>query len=274
MKSLFSKTFLLSLLLSAVCTGVSSTAYGQIWTDHNEHDPGIVSVEAMIPAFDDFLGAEAPSSTWELYTRFPVTGNLSVIASLPVSHFETSGRALADISETSIGNPFLGVRIKTTSHNVDIDAGVRLPVASNDDTGLLTGILIDNHSLSRFTTETTTFSGVLRYHRDWESGLILRAGIGPEIWLPDEGSELIATYYGQLLYRSDPLTLGAGFSGLNLVTESDISFGDRTLTDIGILGSYRFGNFRTGAFLRFPLDDEISDFLDFVLGINLGFVLN
>lgn len=252
-------------------------AYGQIWTDYNEHDPGIVSAEAMIPSFDNFLGAEAPSAAFELYTRFPVGDNLSLIASLPVSHFEAGGSAFGDISETAIGNPYIGGRFGSrNSTEISFEAGVHLPLASADDTGLLTGQLLENHNLGRFLTETMTLSGLLRYRQDRESGIVLRAGGGPDLWIPTEdgpSTELAVTYYGQMLYRADAITVGAGFTGLTLITDDDLSYGDRTLNDLGVMGSYRSGNFRTGAYLRVPLDDEVNDFLNFVLGIHAGILL-
>lgn len=259
------------------CTAPTAV-YGQIWTDHNDHDPGIVAVEVMVPSFDDALNAEAPSSALELYARFPVAENISLIASLPISHFEASGSFLGgDVSETALGNPYLGARFGGDRlNNLNFELGARVPVASEDDTGLITGLLIENHVLGRYLTETVTLTGMVRYQRDQESGIVLRAGGGPDVWIPTKGgpaTELVITYYGQILYRSDALTLGAGFTGLTLITDADLSYGDRTLNDLGVMLSYNSGGFRIGGHLVVPLDDEVNDFLNYTLGVHAGFAL-
>lgn len=269
---------LLSIFALATCLltlAAASTGYGQVWTDFNEHDPGIVAVEAMIPSFDELLGADSPSSAYELYTRFSISDNLTLIASLPISHYESSGTIFGDISETAVGNPYIGARFGSSpTTGMNFEAGIHLPLSSSDDTGLLTGLLIENHTLGRFLAETTTLSGAVRYYREQDSGLIIRAGGGPELWIPNEGdTELSLTYYAQLLYRADDLTFGAGLTGLTLITEGDLSYGDRTLNDIGLMGSYRFSGLRLGGYLRVPLDDEVNDFLNFVLGVQLGILL-
>jgi len=264
--------------LFIITSTAPASVYGQIWTDYNEHDPGIIAVEVMIPSFDNALNVEAPSSALELYARFPVAENISLIASLPISHYEATGSFLGgDVSETALGNPYLGARFGSErSGDFNFEFGARVPVASVNDTGLLTGQLIENHVLGRFLTETVTLTGMVRYQRDQESGIVLRAGGGPDVWIPTEGgpaTELVITYYGQILYRSEALTVGAGFTGLTLITDADLSYGDRTLNDLGVMLSYDSGGFRIGGHLKVPLDDEVNDFLNYTLGVHAGFVL-
>jgi len=271
---------LVSFALILIIVYVPNTVYGQLWTDHNTHDPGIVSLESLIPALDNFIGAESPSSVYEIYTRFPVTDKLSVVASLPVSHFESTGSVAGDISETSVGNPFLGVRFGNPSRGLNIEGGTRLPISSTEGDGLLTGLLVENYSLGRFLPETTTITGVVRYSQTWESGFLVRAGVGPDILLQNEGdTELTLTYFGQIIFSPGPLSLGAGFSGVTNTTAEDLSFGDRSLPDrslpdVGILASLQIGSLRPGANFRIPLDGDVNDFLDYIVGLNLGVVLN
>ena len=268
-------TTLVSFALILIMIHLPFTVYGQLWTDHNTHDPGIISLESLIPAFNNILGVESPSSTYEIYTRFPVTNQISVIASLPVSHFESAGSVSGDISETSVGNPFLGVRFGTPSRGLNIEGGTRLPISSADGEGLFTGQLIENYSLGRFLPETTTINGVIRYTKNWDPGFFIRVGVGPDLLLPKEGdTELTLTYYGQFIFSTGPLSLGAGFSGLTVTTSEDLTFGDRSLTDIGFLASLQFGRLRPGAHIRLPLDKEVNDFLDYIVGLNMGVVLN
>lgn len=262
----------LNFLAGVILLTIVTPGYSQIWTDYNDHDPGIVSVEAMIPSLENFTTIDAPSASYLIYSRFSVGNNIWLTASLPVSHFKNKS---ADISETSIGNAYIGGRFGSShSNGINFETGVYLPLAKNDAEGLATGIISDINNLSRYLPETTTLTGRLRYYRDSDSGFIIRAGAGPDILIPKSGeSELFVAYYGQFLYRVNTLTLGAGLTATSIVTEKNLSFGDRTNSNIGIMSSLDFGGIRAGAYLRLPLDDEVNDFLNYVLGLHFGIIL-
>lgn len=253
--------------------GLHATASAQtVWAD----GPGLeseVGIELMIPSFDDLFGTEFPSSALLLHVRAPIGRAISLNGELPVSHLSADGGT----SETDIGNIYLGLRFHGVSPGLDFDIGGRIPTAPSDGSGLVTGMLLENYSLGTYMPKTVSLNSSANYFWQGESGLIIKTGGGPDVLIPtgdlSGDAELFVNYYGQILYGSDSFSIGGGMTGLLIVTESNLSFGDRTIHDLGILGSYHFDSTSLGGYLRVPLDDDINDYLNFVFGLNLSITL-
>jgi len=245
----------------------SNKIMGQtVWADDTEKG-STIGLELMIPSIDEGFNSEAPTSVFMLHGSYLIKDVLSLKINLPLSHFSSG-----DFSETDIGNPYLGVRMHNVNHGLDVDLGVRLPLApEQENAGLLTGLLIENYNLGTYLPETFSVTTNMKYHWKNDGGLNLRIGGGPDFVLPsgDSDNEFLINYFGKVLYGNDEVQIGAALTGLLIITEEDLSFGDRTIHDIGILGSYDFGAVRTGAYLRVPLDDEINDLLSLVAGLNI-----
>lgn len=268
----------LLLALITLVFALNSTCMGQsVWVDEGDRRSA-VGVELMIPSFDDLDFIEFPTSALTLYGRAFVGNAVSMKASLPISHLSEEG----GISETDIGNVYLGFEFHDLSPGLNIDLGLRILTAPDDGSGIVTGILIENYNLGIYMPETFSLSSNLKYRHQSETGLIVRAGGGPDVLIPtddgngvfDRKTELFLNYYGQVLYGTDNFSIGGGLMGLLFVTEEDLSFGDRTLHDLGIMGSYSFDSAKLDAYIRFPIgEDEFDGFVDFVLGLNLSFSL-
>lgn len=250
---------------------VTSSGQGQSgWVDSDEYKSK-VGLELMIPSFDDMLGSEFPTSALLIYTQISLSEKAGLKINVPISHFSSS---FADMSETGIGNPYLGIIFYDINPDLDLDLGLRLPLASEDNFGLTTGALIENYNLGIYSPETFSVTSNLKYCWKEESGLIIKMGGGPDVIKPkDQDTELLANYYGQVLYGPDDFMVGIGITGLVIVTESDLSFSERSIHDLGITGSIDFNSVQTGAYLRITLDDDLNDEINFVLGLNLTVLL-
>lgn len=249
-----------------------------VWIDKDE-SKSAVGIELMIPSLTDDYFTDFPTSAFVLYGRFWASEMIRIDIDLPVSHVSADD---TDISETDIGNPYVGVGFMNADKEVAVDIGIRLPLAPNFDAsnptanaGLLTGVLVENYNIGKFAPETFSITSQVKYRYQNASGLILNVGGGPDVTFPpdDADAEFFLNYHTQLLYGVEDFRIGAGFTGLLIVSEEDLSFGDRTIHDLGILSAYDFGAMEAGAYLRVPLDDDISDQLNFVLGLNLLFSL-
>lgn len=270
--------YLAPLALSVFVLVLHVTCIGQsVWMDEGDRRSA-VGIELMIPSFDDFLSTEFPSSAISLYGRTLIGDAVSLKVSLPISHLSVDGGE----SETDIGNIYLGFEFHDLSPGLNIDLGLRVPTAPDDGSGIVTGILIENYNLGIYMPETLSLSSNLKYRQQSEMGLIVRAGGGPDVLIPtgdgdgvfDRKTELLLNYYGQVLYGADNFSIGGGLTGLLFVTEENLSFGDRTIHDLGIMGSYSFDSAKLDAYIRFPIgDDEFDDIVEFVLGLNLTFSL-
>ena len=259
--------------------GLQSRSSAQsVWVD-KEEGVSAVGIELMIPSLSDEYSTDFPTSALVLYGRFWAGDNIRIDVDLPISHVSVNE---GDLNETDIGNPYVGAGFVNTENGVSFDIGIRLPLAPNfnvsnpnDNLGLFTGLLVENYNIGKYAPETFSITSQVKYRWQNSSGLIVKVGGGPDVIFPpdDADAEILLNYHSQLLYGTEDLRIGAGFTGLLIVSESDISFGDRTIHELGIISAYDFGNVEAGAYLRVPLDEEISEDLNLVLGLNLLFSL-
>lgn len=274
MNSVFSK-HLLVLLANVVLFWLVSinTVYGQEWSDHNAHDPGIVYVQATIPSFDESLSFGSPSSIYELYSRLSVGKRLSIIGSFPVSHFSSTTR-VGDVDKTAVGNPYLGLRTESLSTGFSVETGFRLPLAP-DNPGVTTGLLVEDFISEAYLPETTSIKGILRYDYEHESGFAFRLGGGPNLWIQkDSDNEILLNYYTQMHLRTGNLKLGLGVTGIGVLSDPDLSLNERTDHSLGFMTSYSFSRFRPGAFVRLPLNKLLRNYLNYSIGLSASLIFS
>lgn len=254
--------------------GFSLSSYSQsVWFD----EPGKeskVGIEVMIPSFDDQLGVESPSSAFYLYSHFPLNDNVALLIDLPVSHFAAGSQ-----SETSIGNPYIGIQ-SLNKKNLKFDVGVRLPLSADDNPGITTGFLTENYKIGPFFPNTFSALANIHYRYEIDSGFGFRLDGGPEVLAPENAdAELFVKYGGQLLYNVDKFTIGTGVIGRLWTTQEGLSFSERSINSFGLTGSYDFGNINIDGYIEIPLNDDSSifslgeDVLNAVLGLNLGITI-
>jgi hypothetical protein len=104
----------------------------------------------------------------------------------------------------------------------------------------------------------------------------LRAAVRPSFVAPvgnNQGdSELFLDYGIHGGYETERASFGMVFNGRALVTESGGSLGERTVHELGLGGSMTFGRFRPGVIVRLPLDDDLSQALNYSVGVRLEVV--
>ena len=268
-----SKKSLLFSFLTLMLSVIAIPGFSQsVWTPETNYESK-AGMEIQIPSFD-FLEADFPTSVIYLYTHWALNDKYTLKVELPISHF-SSDNFLGfggNISETALGNPYLGINISSPQSNVGVDIGVRLPLAG-DNGGTFTGLLSENHDFTPFIPETFAFVADVDYSYKNSSGLIINVGGGPQVIAPDDFSdaELLLKYYTQILYGANNVTFGGGVTGQAIVTEGEFSFADSSIHGLGVLGSYDFGNITLGSSLKFPLDDDLNDIVNFVFGLNVTF---
>lgn len=271
MKTITSKKALFIPVLLVMLFTMTFAGYSQsVWFESPANE-SLVGIEAMIPSFEDGFGFESPSSAYYVYSHIPLNSNIALQLDLPVSHLSVSD------SETAIGNPYIGIQTISKS-DLKFDLGIRLPLAPDDNIGILTGTFIENYKVGPFVPNT--FSGIanIHYRYDAESGFSLRLDGGPEVLFPGEGGgELFLKYGGQILYNIDQFTIGTGIIGRLVATEDELTFSERSINSLGFTGAYDFGTVNFGSYVEIPLNDDAStfslgeDFLNAVIGLNLSF---
>ncbi len=232
----------------------------------------LVAVEWLNPNFDGNDQSTFLTSVTFLSIRYRLDSALALEADIPVAHSGFSG---ADASETAIGNLYLGVVVGPTDQGVSGQLGVRLPsTPSDNESAQGVGVFTDIDRWEAFAVDVVPLTFFANYAWRGPTGALVRLRGGPSVWIPTGGgdTELLVDYAAQAGYEGERFRVLAGFSGSLIVTEDgDVS--ERTFNELGAAANLRLGQVRPGIHLRFPLDEDLNDFLDFVVGIHLGVAL-
>jgi hypothetical protein len=246
-----------------------------IWLDRS-HDKTL-GLEVLRPNFKSEGNNEVSGLALFLSLRAPLSQQLSFVSELPFVHSNYASRSifLRGGSESTIGNPYLGVEIGRKDSPFFGEFGVRLPITSDDKFGTaLVGFLTDFDRFEAFIPNTLPITGMLNYHHREASGFALRFRGGPSLLIYTEGglgdsADLFAGYSAQAGYESERFSLLGGLTGRANLTEEDAG----SVHQLGFNASLGLGNVRPGIHFRIPLDDELKESMDFVLGFNLGIQL-
>jgi hypothetical protein len=283
----------LGLLLFLLLT---PAAFGQSpWLDQTADRA--IWLEIQKPNFtDEYLagGFLAPplkttfaTATIFLSGRFRLGGLLTLKAELPFTNAGLKDYTFIDFfgdtvvvdgySENQFGNPQIGVEIGAPGSRFAADFAVRFPIV--DDEHLLASefaLFTDYDRFEAFFPDIMTFTAGANYRYAGPTGLVINLRAGPAFMVVTEGggdAELFGDYGAQAGFQGGRVTLLGGFTGRAIITEGDLSFSERTIQQLGLSGSYSFGNFLPGLLFRVPMDDDLGDILDFVFGINVGYRL-
>ena len=212
---------------------------------------------------------------------FAISDNSSIVIELPIANADVDPNTQYYSNETQFGSPYAGFQARIPSPGGSglgvTRLGIRLPLASDEkllasDLALYT----DYDRLQAYYPDFITLSGSGGYLNTGHDYVHFGFNIGAAYMIPTEDgpdSELFIDYnfYVWMLY--DKVHFGTGFTGKMLATESGLSFGERTVHQMVFKASYVAGNIRPGVYFRIPLDDTLSDALDYVYGLNVAFVI-
>lgn len=271
--------FLLFLLLTPAALGQSpwldQTAGRVIWLEvlKPNHSEGFSSLDTKTP----FL-----ASNWYLSARWQAVGLLVLRTEIPFVNagfklsIDTGGGSINyNYSENQFGNPYLGVELGRPGASSFGEIGIRFPVVDNEHLfSSEFGTYTDYDRFDAFVPNTWTFTAAAKVQLKSREGILLLIRAGPAFFLPTEGGvdpELFGDYSLQTGYQSSRITLLGGFTGRGWLTENDLS--NRFIDQFGFSASYVAGNFVPGVQLRLPMDVVLSDIVDFVFGLNLGYRL-
>lgn len=243
-----------------------------IWLDRSQDKS--IGLEVMRPNFSAEEGDEVSGLLLFLSLRAPMTPQFRFVGELPFvrSSYESNFFFTRSGSQSTVGNPYLGFEIGQRGTPFLGEFGIRLPAASEDKFGaVLMGIVSDYDRLEAFIPNTVSITGMLNYCHREASGFALRLRGGPSLLLntDEDDTELFIGYSAQAGYEAPRFSLLGGFTGRAIMTEEDADFDERSIHQLGFNASAQFGKLRPGLHLRLPLDDDLQESLDAVLGLNL-----
>jgi hypothetical protein len=247
-----------------------------------------ISVEVMRPNLEGNNDITALSSVWHLgfQTTFG-SGRFAFIseASLVILDFEDYQTFFGPVEydgQLMIGNPLVAIEFRPSGNVLGGFAwiGIRPPLVEIEDFGDFDaasfGIFTDFDQFETFTPERLMILG----GGGWRSELAQSGSGSFQIDVGISGSGLIATdnsYSSELFakghlqfrYLATKFSMYGGYSAVAWVSSDNLSFSElmESQVSFGIRGN--FGNASPGMYIRFPVEEEQSDLISYVIGLNL-----
>lgn len=253
------------------------TADAQTYGGASEPEPQL-GVEVTKTRFD--RGETLPTGATFVWLEYPISHRLSLRADLPVAYGDFSTDSLVG-GESTIGNPFLGARYRIDS-NTWIQAGIRVPL-SRENTASFVGVYADysrfeafaedrwsanvrgtrRFSLWDWTTIETWVGGALLYNRN--PGL--RADTTVTTIIEDRYDAIVD--WGVQVWEGGDVRFGGAIVGRTVLTQSG-SLADRSKAQFALMVTTRIQSVYPTVYLRVPLDDGLAEYIDFIVGVNIG----
>jgi len=288
-----SKCFLITVVMGAFLFSTNLSAQ-PVWLNHDRSNS--LAIEILKPDFESGFGAfgfglvdyDFLSSAMFLSGRFSMGDNLVfvgefsfVYAKVNVINFNFSTGETFDgqsDSETTIGNPYLGVEFSKPNSTIFTELGLRLPITpDNKFVAGEFGVLSDFDRFEAFTPDILTLTIKINSRRKSASKVVTRLRGGPTLFLNTSGNggdtEMFFDYSAQVGYEGEKVNILCGLTGRLLVSEDDLNFGQRTFHQITLAASLNSGQLQPGVLLRFPLDDDLQRIINYVFGLTLGIQL-
>ncbi|RMI08901.1 MAG: hypothetical protein D6681_07620 [Calditrichaeota bacterium] len=277
MRRYLSVSVLVGLLL--ILVAVPSLHAQALWI-HSSTDRG-VALEALKPTFDDNEGIRFTTSAlyFSGYTRFG--DHWRIVGELPIAHYgikrTIEGAGNFEKTETTVGNPYLGVQYQTTERRFTADVGIRIPLASEEKTfATQAGQVTDLERWDAFMPNSLGFIGIGQYRYRFENGLVtgVRGGgsflINTDKQEGEDASDLYLLYGVFAGYEAPRFNIMGNFSGRFLTTSDEGGFGENSLHLLALSANYKAGKVWPGVMFKLPLDEDLSNVLDFVAGLQLA----
>lgn len=234
-----------------------------------------VSLELLKPNFDGPDQTALTTSAVFVSFRARAGANLSVVGELPLARYAPKS-GFFGTSQNTVGNPYLGLETKAAKAPVTFEFGARLPLASDQkDEANPIGVFSDIDRWEAFLPKYAPVTANVTYRYTAPSGFTVKLRAGPSVWIntDNQDSEMLAAYSLLLGYQSSAVALSGGLTGRAIITESNMSFGERTLHQLGAAVTVGSGAVRPGVQLRLPLDQDMTDILDYVVTLHVSVVL-
>lgn len=260
-----------SILLALVLLAAPASARAQTTVSMLDRFLVGVSAQLQLPFLDDDVNAQL----LDLGARIYLGSHTNLMAEIPIIRATANGPLGGDLEAVRVANPYVGLRLFSEHHLVDV--GVRIPLVDSDDfeDGLasIAGALSDwdrtEAWLGDYLPLRVQYTGFLGQPR-LADGLSTRLVIGPTLLIGQDGAdtELLANYGLALSHASPRREIQAAFTGVAFLTEDD-DLSERTQHHLSLGITLRTTGVRPSAFIRIPLDAPVSDVLNFVLGMGI-----
>lgn len=265
---------LAGLVILIAGAGASSAEAQSIWLDRTK--PWNVMLQIDKPFFEGVDETFATSVTY-LDGRYAFASGAAVVGELGLSHFgATSSFTGTSSSETGFGNPYLGLELgKPRQAGVWGELGLRIPLASDEFLPLVAGLFDDTERWETWPNDVLSVRGSVHYRTNPRNTVWVDLRVAPILWVGVgdlDGTEFFATYGISGQYSQRIVRVGAGLSGRISLSADDLDLGESTVHQLDLNANFLAGHWRPGVLVRLPLDADLTDTLDAVVGLTLEVV--
>lgn len=263
----------LSLTIGLVAILSAPAAAQSTWLDR-EHRPSVL-VEGLFPSFDD-TDTNFPTAAWYAAARLPLGHPTMFVFELPYSRGEIDNGGSGS-SQSSIGNPYLGVEYAPKPSGFLLEFGGRIPLASDEKLlPFIIGYYSDIERQEAFVPDQVTVRLGLHYHHaaDAANRIAYDVRLVPSVWAKTEDtflneSELFFGYGAWMRYEGDMVRAGGGLTGRWNATNDGADFGEASLHQFDLGIDFLRGPVRPGLQLKLPLDDGLTNAIGSVVGVTV-----
>jgi hypothetical protein len=248
-----------------------------IWTPR--FDRGSVSVEVYKPSFDNDADLTFASSLWFVTARVPAASGVFFVGDLSYSHISYSYIGFKDDeSSSTIGNPYVGVEFRRTGDDLSFELGTRLPLVDDKEPAAsFYGLYGDLRRWEAWVEDILPVSLLAHYQKSDDRGFGVRIDAGPILWIATgdrEDSELFVLLSIQGIYTGEDARASAGIVSRAILTNENYDGAESTFHEFGVSTAFRFGHVWPGFQFRIPLDEDLTDTIDYTFGLQMNFELN
>ncbi|MDX1407584.1 MAG: hypothetical protein R3330_05605 [Saprospiraceae bacterium] len=202
--------------------------------------------------------------------QFPVSDNVALIFELPVAFASFDGE-----SSTGVGN--IGVGLNVYGQQFSGHFSIGIPTA-DDSEAAFAGIFADvTERFNAFNSENVPIKVYGNLLERPVEGFAYRVRGGFDLTIPTDDfgeTELLFGLTALAGYAFSGGLVQAGLSTITILTEEDLDFSERVIESIVMSGEFGSGNIVPGVILRIPIDADLSDLYNLVVGVSVDFKLN
>lgn len=201
--------------------------------------------------------------------RIRISSQAYLLADVPLVTTSVSG-GLSGEDGFMVGNPFLGIEF--LSGGVRAELGLRPSLVSDNApfNSVLVGAIANIERLEAY-APAWSFSADVSYALADASGLRFEVGGGPMLALPKGGGKnpIYANYRAGFGLEVSQVRFMSYLSGRWYVNDSGANFGEATVHQLTLAGTYVVQRVRPTLFVRVPLDKDLSDVLSTMVGLGV-----
>jgi hypothetical protein len=262
-------------MLALMTTIPDALAAQSMWV--NRGSEGGFALEYLRPAFNGSPDFTLLSGIYVVSFRGPMSHRVQLVGELPVVHTSYKNSFLGDGSSTDIGNLYVGLSSGSTDSGTVVETGIHLPIAGSTADALPLGMLGDYDRYEMYLPDVLALGVRVDHKSPMSDGLFTRLRFGPTVLFPtgNGGDTDVDLGYGFATgFENATTNVSIGVTGRWRLTGSSGSFGEKSVHQATLLGSQRLGPVRVGAQLRIPVDDQLDNYLERVLGLSVTLPFN